>query len=103
MAFLDEIRVKELWDFILKKLYKKVDKVEGKGLSTNDFTTEEKNKLDATSIFTIAEKNKLNDIYTKAELDDLLAGGGGNFTYGTEDLVAGETELAEGEVYLVYE
>ena len=39
--------LKKFWVTIKLKLENKVDKVEGKGLSTNDFTTEEKNKLAA--------------------------------------------------------
>ena len=34
-----------IWNKIVAKLTGKVDKVEGKGLSTNDYTTDEKNKL----------------------------------------------------------
>lgn len=34
-----------IWNKIVVKLTGKVDKVEGKGLSTNDYTTDEKNKL----------------------------------------------------------
>lgn len=45
MAFLDENGVSRLWTRVLSKLGSKVDKVDGKGLSTNDYTTEEKNKL----------------------------------------------------------
>lgn len=45
MSFLDKIGVTRLWQHILLKLNEKVDKVDGKGLSTNDYTTEEKEKL----------------------------------------------------------
>lgn len=45
MTFLDEQGLARLWTHIVAKLGAKVDKVSGKGLSTNDFTTEEKNKL----------------------------------------------------------
>ena len=45
MAFLDTTGLQRLWAHIITKLGDKVDKVSGKGLSTNDFTTEEKNKL----------------------------------------------------------
>lgn len=45
MAFLNEIGVARLWEHILAKLGNKVDKVDGKDLSTNDYTTTEKNKL----------------------------------------------------------
>lgn len=47
MAFLNNAGVERLWAHILLKLNRKVDKVEGKGLSTEDFTTEEKEKLAA--------------------------------------------------------
>lgn len=45
MAFLNKAGLERLWAHILLKLNRKVDKVEGKGLSTEDFTTEEKNNL----------------------------------------------------------
>lgn len=45
MAFLNEIGLERLWTHILSKLGTKVDKVSGKGLSTNDYTDDEKNKL----------------------------------------------------------
>ena len=45
MNFLDELGLEELWRNIISKLSKKVDKEDGKGLSSNDFTTEEKEKL----------------------------------------------------------
>lgn len=43
--FLDESGLLYLWQNIKGKLAGKVDKVEGKGLSTNDYTTAEKEKL----------------------------------------------------------
>ena len=45
MAFLDSSGVTRLWQHIIAKLGNKVDKEAGKGLSTNDYTTTEKNKL----------------------------------------------------------
>ena len=45
MAWLDYDGLLYFWQKIKEKLANKVDKVEGKGLSTNDFTTEEKNNL----------------------------------------------------------
>lgn len=45
MAFLNKDGVERLWLHIVSKLNKKVDKIEGKGLSTNDYTTEEKEQL----------------------------------------------------------
>lgn len=44
---LDKTGLTRFWQHIVAHLDTKVDKVEGKGLSTNDFTTEEKNKLAA--------------------------------------------------------
>lgn len=45
MGFLDGSGVARLWEHIIYKLGNKVDKETGKGLSTNDYTTTEKNKL----------------------------------------------------------
>lgn len=46
MAWLDYDGLLYFWQKIKAKLNDKVDKVEGKGLSSNDFTAAEKNKLD---------------------------------------------------------
>lgn len=48
-------------------LIDKVDKEAGKGLSSNDYTAEEK-----TSVATIADKADADTVYTKSETDDLL-------------------------------
>lgn len=45
MSFLDKTGLSHLWTHILSRLNGKVDKVEGKALSTNDYTNEEKAKL----------------------------------------------------------
>lgn len=45
MAFLDDAGLNRLWQHIIAHLGKKVNVVEGKGLSTNDYTTTEKDKL----------------------------------------------------------
>ena len=45
MAFLNKEGVERLWLHIIARLNTKVEAVEGKGLSTEDFTTEEKTKL----------------------------------------------------------
>lgn len=45
MAFLNNAGLERVWGKITAKLNTKVDKVDGKGLSTNDYTTTEKNKL----------------------------------------------------------
>lgn len=45
MAFLDKTGLTDLWNRILVKLGSKVDKIPGKQLSTNDYTNEDKAKL----------------------------------------------------------
>lgn len=42
MTFLNNTGLERLWSKITAKLDLKVDKVNGKGLSTNDYTTTEK-------------------------------------------------------------
>lgn len=63
MAFLNENGVEHLWSHILTKLNTKVDKVEGKNLSTNDYTNADKNKLDGI----IADATKTT--FTAGDLD----------------------------------
>ena len=64
-VYLDKEGLSHFWQGLKQKLANKVDKVEGKGLSTNDFTTAEKNKLegieagaDANVIETIQVNNQ---------------------------------------------
>ena len=45
MAFLNKDGVERLWLHTTSKLNEKVDKIKGKGLSTNDYTNEEKEQL----------------------------------------------------------
>lgn len=67
-------------DEVDNKLNEKVDKVTGKGLSTEDFTSEEKTKLAGLSNYNDTEiKTSLNlkadasNVYTKAESDEKLS------------------------------
>lgn len=46
MASLDKTGLTRLWEHIITRLSKKVDKVDGKTLTTNDFTDEDKEKLE---------------------------------------------------------
>ena len=46
---------------IATQMGNKVDKVDGKGLSTNDYTTEDKNKLAGSSALDAAQGKVLND------------------------------------------
>ena len=39
----------------------------------------------------------------QAQVDDLRANPASSFTYGTTDLTAGQSPLAEGALYFVYE
>lgn len=61
MAFLNEQGLQRLWQHIVTKLSNKVDSEDGKGLSTNDFTNEDKEKLEA-----------LNDVATTEYVDTKL-------------------------------
>lgn len=58
--YLDPTGLALLWEKIKNKLNLKVDKVDGKGLSTNDYTTDEKNKL--SNIAAGAQVNTLEGI-----------------------------------------
>lgn len=69
------------------KIGNKVDKEEGKGLSTNDYTNDEKSKV----------SNLPED--TNAA----LAGKAPAYTYGTDDLTAGSSTLETGKLYFRYE
>ena len=102
---------------IYDELAGKVDVESGKGLSTNDYTTAEKNKLAGVAANannythpathpasmiaagTLAGQVKANAT-SAASLD---IGQVRNIRIGTADLTPGESALATGEVYLVYE
>lgn len=49
MAFLDKNGLSRLWAYIIEHLGEKVDKEDGKGLSTNDYSDEDKAQLIAVS------------------------------------------------------
>lgn len=56
MKFLDKAGVAKLWEKIVALANTRVEKIEGKSLSTNDFTNEYKNTLDdMTKIYVQAE------------------------------------------------
>lgn len=99
-------------------LKNKVEKEEGKGLSTNDYTTEEKEKLENTPIITNEDVQKWNNksdfdgsyeslkdkpsIPTKtSELEN--DSGFAPVIISTTDLEDGVSELATGTIYIVYE
>lgn len=74
-SWLDRAGAIHLWKTIEAMLGTKVDKIEGFGLSSNDYTTEEKNKLAGLSDPNIAttENNGLMSSADKAKLDGIEA------------------------------
>lgn len=62
MPFLDKAGVSRLWMHIIAKLNTKIDKEDGKGLSTNDYTDE--------------EKSRLEEVYTRISEGDIPSSGG---------------------------
>lgn len=60
---IDDNGLKKVWDMVMDRLGLKVDKEEGKGLSTNDYTTTEKNKL--AGIASGAEVNTVTSVAGK--------------------------------------
>ena len=86
--YLDKNGLLYLWGKIKEKLAGKVDKVDGKGLSTNDFTAEEKAKLEGLQNYTlpVATAETLGGIRVGSGLaikDGILSATGG----GTADAV----------------
>lgn len=83
-SWLDRAGAVHLWKTIEAILGTKVDKIEGFGLSSNDYTTEEKNKLAGLSDPKPAttENNGLMSSADKAKLDGIEAGAN-NYTHPT--------------------
>ena len=80
----------------------KVDKVTGKGLSSNDFTDALKDKLDG--IESGAEANVKSDWNaTSGDAQILNKPTIPTVTYSQTDLTAGSSPLDTGRIYLVYE
>ena len=75
MTFLDKAGLERLWAHILLKLNRKVDKIDGKGLSTNDFTNEDKEKLNniMQSDWSQTDETKMDFIKNKPNENDALA------------------------------
>lgn len=67
MAFLDKSGLQRLWTHILIKLGGKVDKVDGMGLSSNDFTAEEKERLSNAVLHT-----EIEDLYKTLSSNTVL-------------------------------
>lgn len=73
---LDKTGLTRFWQHIVARLGTKVDKVEGKGLSTNDYTTAEKDKLAgiATGATNVVVDEALNAYSTNAVANSAVAG-----------------------------
>ena len=80
MAFLDKTGLERLWEHIVSLVGTKVEKENGKSLSTNDFTTEEKEKLAGINLdeiqSSIDETKSYTDNAVTAVKNDLLNGAG---------------------------
>lgn len=85
-SWLDRAGAVHLWKTIEAMLGTKVDKIEGFGLSSNDYTTEEKKKLAGLSDPKPAttENNGLMSSADKAKLDGIEAGAN-NYTHPVYD------------------
>lgn len=81
-SWLDRAGAVHLWKTIEAMLGTKVDKIEGFGLSSNDYTTEEKKKLASLSDPDVVttENNGLMSSADKAKLDGIEAGAN-NYTH----------------------
>lgn len=81
-SWLDRAGAVHLWKTIETMLGTKVDKIEGFGLSSNDYTTEEKEKLATLADPNVAttENNGLMSSADKAKLDGIEAGAN-NYTH----------------------
>lgn len=81
-SWLDRAGAVHLWKTIEAMLGTKVDKIEGFGLSSNDYTTEEKEKLATLTDPDVAttENNGLMSSADKAKLDGIEAGAN-NYTH----------------------
>ena len=84
MKFLDSTGLTQVWTKITNLLNGKVDKVEGKGLSTNDFTTAQKTKLEGLSnyddtalagrVTTIENAGYQTSTQVQSAIDEAIAG-----------------------------
>lgn len=83
-SWLDRAGAVHLWKTIETMLGTKVDKIEGFGLSSNDYTTEEKEKLATLADPNVAttENNGLMSSADKAKLDGIEEGAN-NYTHPT--------------------
>lgn len=69
-SFLDKTGLAYFWQHILAKLGGKVDKVDGKGLSTNDFTDEYKRNLDALIAALMDEDGNIHNLFIPSDPEE---------------------------------
>ena len=100
MKFLDSNGLTKLWELINTIVNKKVDKVSGKDLSTNDYTTAEKNKLAGVEEGAEVNQNTFTtitvdstDISAKNKLNKFTITAGSNITL-TPDVVNDKMTIA---------
>lgn len=101
MIFLDKEGVAHLWKHIVAKLNLKVETEDGKGLSTNDFTNEEKEKLANMESFVETKVAALVDsapetLNTLNELSAAL-GDDPNFATTVATQIGGKVDKEEGK------
>lgn len=92
MKYLDYDGLKYFAQQIKAKLNNKVDKVTGKGLSTNDYTTDEKDKL--AGIASGANKTTVEDVLTSTSTTNALSAKQGKVL---NDKIASISNVASGK------
>ena len=92
MKYLDYDGLKYFAQQIKAKLNNKVDKVTGKGLSTNDYTTDEKDKL--ADIASGANKTTVEDVLTSTSTTNALSAKQGKVL---NDKIASINNVASGK------
>lgn len=93
MPYLDKSGLTRLWAQIISRLGGKVDKVEGKGLSTNDYTDEE-----AAKVATAASLNIGNGTRTGSVKTSMATAASANYSFaeGQSTTASGLASHAEG-------
>lgn len=94
MSYLNEVGLSHLWSKIVTKLNNKVDKVSGKGLSTNDYTNEEKAKVTTAANLNIRNGASTGSVKTSSATS---ASGTYSFAEGRSTTASGSASHAEGQ------
>lgn len=93
--YLDNSGLSYFWSKLKSLLNNKVDKVSGKGLSTNDYTTAEKTKL--AGIETGATKTVVENVLTSTSTTNALSAAQGKLLKGQIDSVSENCGFAATE------